>query len=103
VRVSEILARRSKETEHLYGMKPVDFTTVPPIYRSPPPPPPRPGVQKYLFPITTITFAAVTAYFYFNNKNDSYTYWEAMQTGGVLAGTDDDDDDDDFDGDEDDE
>lgn len=37
----------------------------------------------------------ITAYFYFNNDNDSKDYWEAMQTGGVLPGTFDDDDDDD--------
>lgn len=95
VRVSEIVARRSKaqETEHLYGLKPVDYSVTPPIYRSPPPPPERPGLQKYLFPITTVAFAGISAYFYFNNKNDSNTYWEAMQTGGVLPGTYDDEDD----------
>ena len=99
VNISKILERRANETEFLYGLKPVDFTVVPPIYRSPPPPPPRAGMQKYLFPISTVAFAGITAYFYFNNKNDSFTYWEAMQTGGVLPGTydDDDDDDDDFD------
>ena len=104
VRASDILARRNaQEPEYLYGLKPVDFSIAPPIYRSPPPPPPRPGLQKYIFPISTLSTLAITAYFYFNNKNDSYVYWETMQTGGVLPGTDDDDEDydEDFDDEED--
>ena len=105
VKASDILARRNaQEPQHLFGMKPVDFSITPPIYKSPPPPPPRPGMQKYIFPISTLTTAAITAYFYFNNKNDSYVYWETMQTGGVLPGTEEEDDEDydeDFDDEED--
>jgi hypothetical protein len=89
--------------EHLYGMKPVDFTVVPSVSRSPPPPPPKPGFQKYFFPLTLLITGGITAYFYFNNENDSKDYWVAMQTGGVLPGTYDVDDDDDDDDDDDEE
>lgn len=89
--------QQSNNNDVIFGLKPVDFTIVPPISRSPPPPPPKPGFQKYLFPFTIALSAGVTIYFYLNNENDSKEYWEAMQTGGVLPGTYDDDDDDDDD------
>ena len=28
-------------------------------------------------------FVAVVGYFYANNNNDSFEYWDAMQTGGI--------------------
>ena len=83
--------------EHLFGLKPVDITILPPLHRTPPPPPPKKGVQKYLSPMMILTTAGFIAYFYYYNKNDNYQYWEAMQTGGVLPGTYDDEDDDDDD------
>ena len=93
----------SNKEEHLFGLRPVDFSILPPLYAPPPPPPPRPGFQRLVFPLTILTVLGTVGYFYFNNQNDSYDYWEAMQTGGVLPGTYDDDDDDDDDDDFDDE
>ena len=92
-------ASAGSPNQALFGLRPVDFTIVPPLYRQPPPPPPKTS-QRLIFPLTVVMFAGITGYFYFNNKNDSYEYWEAMQTGGVLPGTYDDDDDDDFDDDD---
>ena len=85
---------------HLFGLRPVDVSILPPLHRPPPPPPPKPGAQRLVFPLSLLTLIGTTAYFYFNNKNDSYDYWEAMQTGGVLPGTYDEDDDDEDDDDE---
>ncbi len=99
--LNQALQKRQSQNsmEEIFGLKPVDFTIVPPVYGSPPPPPPKPGFQKYLFPLSVFVTLGITAYFYFNNENDSKEYWEAMQTGGVLPGTYDDDDDDDDDDD----
>jgi len=94
--ISEALQNQSKNSnDAIFGLKPVDFTILPPIRRGPPPPPPKPGFQKFIFPLTLLLTGGITAYFFFNNENDSKDYWEAMQTGGVLPGTYDDDDDDD--------
>ncbi|GFH53692.1 hypothetical protein CTEN210_10168 [Chaetoceros tenuissimus] len=94
--LNETLQKQNQQSnEALFGLKPVDFTVVPPIRYGAPPPPPKPGMQKYIFPITLIFAGGLVAYFYFNNENDSKEYWEAMQTGGVLPGTYDDEDDDD--------
>lgn len=92
-----------QKEDFLFGLKPVDISILPPIYRPPPPPPPKEGSKKVIS-LTILTTIGFVAYFYFNNKNDSYEYWKAMQTGGVLPGTyDDDEDDDDEDDFEDDE
>ena len=94
--LNKALKQQTQESNQaIFGLKPVDYTILPPIYGSPPPPPPKPGFQKYLFPASIVFTLGITAYFYFNNDNDSKDYWEAMQTGGVLPGTFDDDDDDD--------
>lgn len=94
--LSNALKKQAPESnEVVFGLKPVDFTIVPPIRFSPPAPPPKPGLQKYLFPASILVTLGITAYFYFNNENDSKDYWETMQTGGALPGTYDDDDDDD--------
>ena len=87
----------------MFGLRPVNYKTAPApeICISPPPPPPKPGLAKYTFPISAFLTVAITAYFYVNNQNDSFAYWEAMQTGGVMP--DDEDDDEDEDGDFDDE
>jgi len=69
---------------YMYGLKPVDFTTPPRIYVSPPPPPKKPGVKNYIFPATLIVTVVTFMYFYLNNKNDAYGYWSAMQTGGIM-------------------
>eukprot|EP01083_Nonionella_stella_P076156 207374_1 len=101
--ISQALKQSQSNTPVLpFGLKPVDYTqVVPRIYASPPPPPPKPGIQKYFFPFTLVLTGGIIGYFYFNNQNDAYNYWEAMQTGGVLPGTlDDDDDDDDYDDDD---
>lgn len=90
-------------TKGIFGMRPVDYSVVPPIRRSPPPPPPKPGVQKYLWVVTLIFGTATFGYFYVNNKNDNFEYWRAMQSGEALQmgdGDEDDDDDDDYDDDE---
>eukprot|EP00566_Odontella_aurita_P026301 CAMPEP_0113575796 /NCGR_PEP_ID=MMETSP0015_2-20120614/27905_1 /TAXON_ID=2838 /ORGANISM="Odontella" /LENGTH=185 /DNA_ID=CAMNT_0000479091 /DNA_START=138 /DNA_END=695 /DNA_ORIENTATION=+ /assembly_acc=CAM_ASM_000160 len=88
------------EGQFPYGLRPVDYSIPPPIYRAPPPPPSKPGMRKYIFPASLAVTFAVTAYFYVNNKNDAYEYWEAMQTGAVPLFDDDDDDDEDFDDEE---
>lgn len=86
-----------KRVEYPFGLHPVDYSSPPPIYASPPSPPPKPGLRRYMFPITTAIALGTTAYFYVNNKNDAYDYWEAMQTGGMLPGVEEDYDDDDDD------
>lgn len=87
--------QKVESNEAIFGLRPVDYTVVvPKIFHSPPPPPPKPGFQKYLFPTSILATLGITAYFYFNNENDSKDYWETMQTGGALPGTYDDDDDD---------
>lgn len=85
--------------EAIFGLRPIDYSVVPPIRYSPAPPPPKPGFQKYLFPLTLAFTAATVVYFYVNNKNDNYAYWEAMQSGEALQ-LDEDDDDDDYEDDE---
>lgn len=86
---------KKSKTEYVFGLRPVDFSIKPPLYRAPPPPPPKPGLSRYTFHFTLFIFIGTCGYFYYNNQNDSYEYWEAMQTGGVAPGTYDDDDDDD--------
>lgn len=91
--------QHKKESGHPYGLKPVDYTNPPPIFRSPPPPPHKPS-SKFIVPFTVFFSLGVTSYFYFYNKNDAYEYWDAMQSGGILPDLLDDDDDDDDDDDE---
>jgi hypothetical protein len=92
---------QKQKQDYIFGLRPVDVSILPPLHRPPPPPPPKPGAQRLVFPLSVLTLIGTVGFFYFNNKNDSYEYWEAMQTGGVFPGTDDDDDDDDeFDDDE---
>ena len=81
--------------EGIFGLHPVDYATSPPpaICASPPPPPPKPGLSKYTFPISAVLTLGLTVYFYVNNQNDSFAYWESMQTGGIPDDDDDDDDD----------
>ena len=76
-------------TELVYGMRPVDYSVLPPIRHSPPPPPVRPGFQKYLWPAVLLFTASTVGYFYVNNKNDNYEYWRAMQSGEALQMDDD--------------
>ncbi|KAL9179885.1 hypothetical protein ACHAXT_007855 [Thalassiosira profunda] len=68
----------------IFGMRPVDYSTKPPIRNPPPPPPPKPGMQKFLFPLTLLITAGTVGYFYVNNQNDNYEYWRAMQSGEAL-------------------
>jgi len=80
--------------ELVFGMRPVDYSILPPISYSPPAPPSKPGLQKYLWYVTLLFGGATVGYFYLNNQNDNYEYWEAMQSGEAIAfGGDDDDDD----------
>jgi len=93
----------SPSGQGIFGLEPVPYYgaaasstyTPPDICRSPPPPPPKPGLAKYTFPISALLTVGVTAYFYVNNRNDSFAYWESMQTGAIPEDDDDDDDDDD--------
>ena len=80
--------------EGIFGLHPIDYATSPPpaICASPPPPPPKPGLSKYTFPISAVMTLGLTVYFYVNNQNDSFAYWESMQTGGIPDDEDDDDD-----------
>ena len=64
-----------QQVECIFGLRPIDYSIVPPIPKSPPPPPAKPGLQKYLFPFTLAFTAATVGYFYMNNKNDNYEYW----------------------------
>ena len=81
--------------EGIFGLHPINYATSPPptICASPPPPPPKPGLSKYTFPISAVLTIGLTAYFYVYNQNDSFAYWESMQTGGIPDDDDDDDDD----------
>lgn len=76
-------------------MRPIDYTILPPIHASPPPPPPRPGLGKYIFPISVVIFAGIVGYFYVNNKNDNLEFWSAMEKGEAIDVDVDDDDEDD--------
>lgn len=91
----------SASGQGIFGLEPVNYATAPTpaICASPPPPPPKPGLAKYTFPISALLTIGVTAYFYVNNQNDSFAYWESMQTGGIPE-DDEDDDEDDLDDDE---
>ena len=85
-----------------FGLHPVDYNSVvPPIYATPPPPPTRPGLKQWLFPGTIVLTLAFSLHFYFNNKNDAFEYWDAMQSGNLPSEFLDDDDDDDDDEEED--
>ena len=78
--------------DNIFGMRPIDYTILPPIHRSPPPPPPRPGMRKYIFPLSLLTFIGIAGYFYVNNQNDNLEFWMAMQNGEAIdVGEDDDD------------
>lgn len=85
--------------DFIFGLRPIDYSIVPPIRRSPPPPPAAPGVRKYLFPLTLLFTTCTVGYFYMNNQNDNYAYWEAMQSGEAVL-MDDDEDDEDYEEDE---
>lgn len=63
----------------------VDYSTPPRIIPSPPPPPPREGIRRWLFPTTLAATAGLSIYVYQNNQNDSYEYWDAMQSGKVAS------------------
>eukprot|EP00986_Skeletonema_menzelii_P017452 scaffold19482_cov153-Skeletonema_menzelii.AAC.16 len=78
--------------DNIFGMRPIDYSIVPPIRASPPPPPSKPGLQKYIAPASMIIMFATVGYFYVNNKNDNFEYWAAMQSGEALQMGDDDDD-----------
>ncbi len=85
----------SSSTSTHFGLHPVDYNSVvPPMYSSPPPPPPRSGLKQWLFPGTIVVTLAFSLHFYFNNQNDAFEYWDAMQSGNLPAEFLDDDDDD---------
>lgn len=85
--------QQQQQVEGIFGLRPIDYSIVPPIPHSPPPPPAKPGLQKYLFPFTLAFTAATVGYFCMNNKNDNYEYWRAMQSGEALQIDDDEEDD----------
>merc|ERR1711862_1049053 len=67
---------KREETTEIFGMRPIDYSVIPPICHSPPPPPIKPA-RKVLFPVTVLFSAGVTGYFYVNNNNDNLAYWRA--------------------------
>jgi hypothetical protein len=80
-----------------FGMTPYDYSTPPPLFRTPPPPP----IKTPYFAIgTTISVMGIALWFYRNGKNDALEMWEAMESGALFIEGDDDDDDDDSDDDE---
>mmetsp|Transcript_21015 Transcript_21015/g.32933 ORF Transcript_21015/g.32933 Transcript_21015/m.32933 type:complete len:168 (-) Transcript_21015:277-780(-) len=70
--------------DNIFGMRPIDYSILPPIRASPPPPPSKPGLQKYIAPASMVIMFATVGYFYVNNKNDNFEYWAAMQSGEAL-------------------
>jgi len=70
--------------DNIFGMRPIDYSIVPPIRASPPPPPSKPGLQKYIAPVSMVITFATVGYFYVNNKNDNFEYWQAMQSGEAI-------------------
>lgn len=82
----------STAPEAIFGMRPINYSIVPPIRASPPPPPSKPGLQKYIAPASMVVMFATVGYFYVNNKNDNFEYWAAMQSGEAIQMEDDEDD-----------
>mmetsp|Transcript_2459 Transcript_2459/g.2845 ORF Transcript_2459/g.2845 Transcript_2459/m.2845 type:complete len:148 (-) Transcript_2459:169-612(-) len=99
-KIMQKLSGRKSTSASINWRNKVDYSKPPPIIPSPPPPPPREGVRRWVFPATLVTTAVLTLYVYYNNQNDSYEYWNAMQS-GEIANFDFDDDDDFEDEDED--
>lgn len=66
--------------------------------RTPPPPPPSQSAGRLLYPALLASTVGMVGYFYVNRDEETYEYWEAMQTGqGMPFGDDDEEDDDDDD------
>ncbi len=78
--------------DNIFGMRPINYSILPPIRASPPPPPSKPGLQKYIAPASMIIMFATVGYFYVNNKNDNFEYWAAMQSGEAISMEEDEDD-----------
>jgi hypothetical protein len=92
--------QQQQVVDNIFGMRPIDYTILPPINHSPPPPPAKPGARKYIFPLSMVMTAFTVGYFWVNNNNDNLEFWSAMQSGEAVSlggndGEEEDDDDDD--------
>ena len=74
-RRSSSAANRNGDVVGAFGLRPPDYSVLPPIFPSPPPPPAKPGLRRYLWVLTLGFSAASVGYFYVNNKNDNHEYW----------------------------
>ena len=57
---------RSADKLEIFGMRPIDYSVLPPIRYTPPPPPMKKQTQ-ILFPATVLLAAGMVGYFYINN------------------------------------
>ena len=57
---------RSGDRLEIFGMRPIDYSVLPPIRHTPPPPPMKKQTQ-ILFPATVLLAAGIVGYFYMNN------------------------------------
>ena len=66
---------------------------IPPIIPSPPPPPPKKGIRRYIFPISLVFIAAVSAFVLTLEDEEDDEFWKDVESGKILLSDDDDDDD----------
>jgi hypothetical protein len=103
----------STAAELPYGLKRIDYCSLPPLTNTtrplhtlPPPPPhlynPKNSIftstiQPMLAPICVVILIGSTLYLYLYPENDVYEYWKQVEQGNVPVDGDDDEDDDDDD------
>lgn len=68
---------RSGDKMEIFGMRPIDYSVLPPIRYTPPPPPMRKQTQV-LFPATVLLTAGIVGYFYMNNVSFSSVQIDVM-------------------------
>lgn len=82
-----------------YGLRRLDFATLPPPVWSLPPHPPTKSLQeRVVFPLTLVVVGGFGLWAYMNpEEEDMRDYWQRVETGRILVEDDDDDEDDDWD------